>query len=215
MMTEQRKGQAGRAAFITRRQFGGYFIAGLAGQALAATLSGCSTPPQRTPFPELTYGHLPPFRLDVGQIDVMRAYQAPGRAPNVDHLFPQLPADVAVRWANDRLQAAGQGGRAVFTVINAAAVEVPLQRTTGIKGVFTTDQSDRYDLTMAVRLDITHQDGRHGAIDATAARSQTVAEDMTLNQREALWFHLTEETMMALNAELDRLIPQYLGGFLR
>jgi len=186
----------------------------LAGLAAALPLAGCNTPPQRYEFPELTYSHLPPIRLDVAVVDVVDSYRPPMAAPNVEHLFPTPPATAMARWARDRLVAAGTNGGALFTILRADVVEVPLDRTTGIKGVFTTDQTYRYDATLEIRLDAENTSGlRRGSITASAKRSRTVAEDMTLNERERLWFDMTEKLMRDIGAEIEKQIDAYLAAF--
>jgi len=195
---------------VTRRRL----LSGVAAVAAAGTLGGCNTPPQRYEFPELTYTHLPPIRLDVAVVDVVDSYHPPMAEPNVEHLFPVPPARAMERWARDRLVAAGSNGSALFTILRADVVEVPLARTTGIKGVFTTDQSYRYDATMEIRLDAENTSGlRRGTITAQARRSQTVAENVTLNERERLWFEMTELLMRDIGSEIERNIDRYLAAF--
>ena len=194
---------------VTRRAV----LAGFAAAA-AAPLAACNTPPERYQFPELTYSHLPPIKLDVAVVDVVDSYHPPMAEPNVEHLFPVPPAKAMERWARDRLVAVGNNGSALFTILRADVVEVPLERTTGIKGVFTTDQSYRYDATMEIRLDAENTSGlRRGTITAQARRSQSVAEDMSLNERERLWFEMTELLMRDMGTEIEKNIDQYLAAF--
>ena len=194
---------------VTRRAV----LAGFAATA-AGLLVGCESRPQRYEFPELTYAHLPPIRLDVAVVDVIDAYRSPGTAPNVEHLFPSPPATAMARWASDRLEAAGTNGSAVFTILRADVVEVPLERTTGIKGVFTEDQSYRYDGFLEVRLDAENRSGlRRGSVSARTAHSRSVAEDITLNQRERIWFEMTERLMSDIGTELEKQIDRYLSAF--
>jgi hypothetical protein len=176
----------------------------------------CDTPPRREPFPQLTYQHLAPINLDVAQIVIQDAYQPPMTAPHVDQDFPTPPAAAARQWAKDRLKAVGSDGVAKFTILDGSAVDVPLPRTTGISGVLTQDQSDRYDVKLTVRLEVENRMGNHsGAIAASAQRSESVAEDMTLNEREKLWFKMTDELMKQLNAELEKQIGAHLRDFVR
>ncbi|MBL6936164.1 MAG: hypothetical protein ISR48_12220, partial [Alphaproteobacteria bacterium] len=49
---------------------------------------------------------------------------------------------------------------------------------------------------------------------AHAVRTQTVAEDSTLDERERVWFAMTEALMKELNATLEANIPKHLGKFL-
>ncbi len=53
------------------------------------------------------------------------------------------------------------------------------------------------------------------SVNAMANRTHTVAADATLNDRERLWFDMTEGTMKDLNAQLEKNIPVYLRAYLR
>lgn len=182
----------------------------------ALMLAACETPPMRQSYATLTFQDRPPIRLDVAQVEIVQAYKAPGVAPHVDHLFPQRPADVAAAWGRDVLRAVGQRGMATYTVVDASATETPLPRSGGLTQVFRTEQSDRYDLHIEVKLDIGNPLlAKTGQVSATANRSQTVAEDMTLNQREAVWFQMTESAMRELNQKLEAAIREKLTPFVR
>jgi hypothetical protein len=183
--------------------------------ALAA-LAACDTPPMRQSFATLTFQDRPAIRLDVAQVEIVQAYKAPGVAPHVDHLFPQKPVDVAAAWGRDVLQAAGERGMATYTVLDASATETALPRSTGMTQMFKTEQSDRYDLHIEVKLEIGNPLlATTGFVTAAANRSQTVAEDMTMNQREAVWFQMTESAMRELDQKLEAAIRDKLRVFVR
>ena len=176
-------------------------------------LTACNTPPERQSFPDITFQHLAPFRLDVGHVEIVQAYR-PDPANDIADRFPEAPAKVAEQWARDRLQAVGTQGEAIYTITLAKSTDTPLKRSQGMAAVTHKDQSDRYDLAISVNL-MVEKLGKSGALTAQAARSQTVREDATLNQREAVLFNLLDATMKDLNKRLETLIPQYVGGFLR
>jgi hypothetical protein len=181
-----------------------------------ALIAACDTPPMRQTFPTLTFQDRPPIRLDVAQIEIINAYKAPGHAPNVDHVFPQKPEDVAAAWGRDVLQAVGERGMARYTIIDASVMETELPRSTGLTQVFKTEQSDRYDLHIEVKLELGNPLlATTGVATASAKRSQTVAEDMTLNQREAVWFQMTESAMRELDQKLEAAIRDKLRVFVR
>jgi hypothetical protein len=185
------------------------------GLALAAMLAACNTPPDRQTFPDITFEHLAPFRLDVAHVNLVQSYQ-PDPAHDIDTQFPEAPAKVAMQWGQDRLRAAGRDGEATYTVVLAKATDTNLRRSQGFAAVTHKDQSDRYDLAITATLEVTNDGGRKsGSVTARAARSQTVSEDMTLNQREAVLFKLLDATMRDINAQFQKLIPQYLGRFVR
>jgi len=180
---------------------------------LATALAACKTPPDRQTFPDITFQHLQPFRLDVARVEIVDGYQ-PDPGNDIGDEFPEVPAAVARQWAEDRLLAVGQQGQAIYTITLAKATRTPLKRSQGMAAMTHKDQSDRYDLAITVNLEL-HSGGKQGAVTAQAVRSQTVREDMTLNQREGVLFNLLDITMKDVNAQMEKLIPQYLGGFLR
>jgi len=180
---------------------------------LALALASCKTPPHRQQFPEITFQHLQPFRLDVASVRIVDGYQ-PDPGNDIGSQFPESPAAVARQWGEDRLLAVGQQGEAVYTITLAKATQTPLRLSTGITGMTQKEQSDRYDLQITVNLEV-RSGGKAGSVTGQAARSQTVREDMTLNQREAVLFNLLDVTMKDVNAQMQKLIPHYLGGFLR
>ncbi len=181
-----------------------------------ALLAACDTPPERHSFPTLTFQDRPQIRLDVAQVEIYQAYQAPGAAPHVDHLFPQKPADVAAAWGRDVLLAVGERGLATYTILDATATETALPRATGLTQAFKTEQSERYDLHIEVKLELGNPLlNATGIATASASRSQTVAENLTLNQREAVWFQMTESAMRELDQKLEAAIRDKLRVFVR
>jgi hypothetical protein len=186
--------------------------------AALAALAGCTTAPDPVRFPELTYAHLGAIRLAVGRIEIVDAYRPPMAAPNIEHRMPAAPAATLRRWAQDRLAAAapGSAGRARFVIRDAHVTETELPRTQGVRGLFTTDQGQRYDLRVAIALEILDARGTVAAgAAAVATRSRTIAEDATLDARERLWFAMVEEATAAVTAELERRMRENMGRYLR
>jgi hypothetical protein len=181
-----------------------------------AGLAGCALSVERPDFPELTWTHLPPITLDVAEIEIIDATQPTGASPHVEHLFPLPPAKAAERWARDRLRAGGANNRARFTIQRAEVTEVNLRQTGGLSGLFTKDQSERYDADLVVLLEIRSDAGqRLGQVTAELRKSRTVAEDASLNEREAVWFAITDDLMKLLNTEMERTMPQFLGRWIQ
>lgn len=180
----------------------------------AVGLAGCTTPPPSPQFPKLTFGHLPPFRLDVQTLNIVDGFRETNRA-DVASGMPIPPAVAARQWANDRLVPAGDSGTVTFTITQASVIESSLERTTGVRGVVTTDQSERYDGKLAARITITNPARRlNGEVSAEATRSRTVPENLTLNQRDKVWFEMSEALINDLNSELEKAINQFLQPFL-
>lgn len=186
--------------------------------ALAAVvLAACQTPaPQAPQLPQLTFGHLPAYNLDVASIEVENRFQTPLAPPNIDHIMPVAPAAAAERWARDRLRAVGRSGRAVFVIKDGKATETVLPKSPGLGGFFTKEQTGRYDAVIDVELEIRGERGyRDAAVLGRAQRSQTVREDASPNERQRIMYELTEKLMAELNATLDANIRLNLPKYLR
>ena len=185
--------------------------------AVAVALVACQTPDPTPRYADITFSHLAPIKLDVGAIDYSQAYAPPAKNPNVEHLFPLRPSVVARRWADERLEAVGVISRiARVTLLNASVVGAALDTTQGIEGVFTIDQAARYDATVEILIEIINSQGVvEGQASAVAQRSRTAPENITLNDRDQLWFELTEAVMRDLDRELEATIRKYLAKYVR
>ena len=183
---------------------------------LSLAAAACETPVERRAFSEITFGHLPPISLDVAAIDIVVAYQPSLQAANVEHEFPVSPATASERWAAERLQAVGASGRAVVTIVDASVIEVALKKSTGLKGLFTTDQSERYDATVRLTIEAVDLNRQLTArAEAEAKRSRSVGESVTLAEREKIWFALTETLMADFDGAMEEQIRAHLANFLK
>ena len=172
-------------------------------------LAGCQPPPPRPTFADLRFTGEPPIRLDVAATEVRVDYRAPMQAPNVEHLFPVTLSRAAENWAHDRLLAAGRSNRAVFVIRTASATEVALPKSEGIKGAFTTEPTQRYDLRLEASLQILDERGiAVRTANGTAVRSQSLLEGITPNEREQAWYDMTK----ALMADFDQQMTAEIRG---
>ena len=188
-----------------------------AAAALVASLAACETPsPAEIQFPEITFVHLKPIRLDVVEVEFVQQYVAPRAPPNVDHLFPVQLASVAERWTKDRLRPVGISRRARVILLDATVTEAALRKRGGFTGLFWNDQSERYDARVEARIEIVDDDGApESHAQAVAQRSRSVPEDISLGKREQVWFELAEDVMKDLDAEIERTIQRFLATYVR
>lgn len=186
--------------------------------ALAALIAAVPPAPvaaQDPKFAELTYAHLPRLAMDCARVEVVQEFKSSGEKPNVEHLFPVPPAAAVARWAHDRLNPTGRFRLCRVVVKDAGVVEVALPKTGGIKGWFTTDQSERYDATVEAVVEIRTDTGRNAFATARVKRSQTVEDGTSPNKRREIWYAMTEKLMADLDKELERSMRQYLGAYLK
>lgn len=183
---------------------------------LIPVLSACETAPPSATFPELTFRHMKPIRLAVGSVETYNEFRMPFAAPNVEHKMPVAPGPAAERWGQDVLQAAGGTDKLVMVITDASVTETPLKRKKGLEGAFTTDQTERYEARIAVRLEVrTAENKRRAVAEAFATRSTTIPEDASLADRETLWYALTEQLMNDFNTAVRPQVTAHLGEFLR
>jgi hypothetical protein len=183
---------------------------------LVLALAGCNAAPPPERLPELTFGHLPPYELDVSVVTIDDTYRPPPGGGHVESEMPVPPAQAAERWAHDRLRAVGRAGTARFAIREASVVAVPLPKSGGLGGAFTDQQTLRYDAKLSVRLELENMtQGQSGTVTAEASRSQTVSEGAGPAERRRLQFALVEGLMEQLNGELEKNIPLYLRPYLR
>ena len=190
------------------------FIAGLV--AGLAFLGACASPVERAAYPELRFAQLPVLALDVARIDYVDAYNAPAALPNVDHLFPQTPETTARNWAAHRFAAVGSTRSARITLTDAHVTSELLATTAGIEGWFTIEQEEELSARAAVTIEIFDEiGGREGYVKAEARLSRTLPERLTVNERNAIAYEMTEKLIMALDAEVEKVVRAHLAHYLR
>ncbi|MCR9214079.1 MAG: hypothetical protein NXI13_10205 [Proteobacteria bacterium] len=179
-------------------------------------LAGCAKAPPSPTYPEITFQHLNPLRLNVSEIKVINEFTPPLKLPHVEHELP-VKIDQSVRnWVRDRLVAVGTSGSvATVTIKDASAVEKPLPKESGLKGLVTKNQSELYEFHVLVEVKITEISGSSGFVTAEATRTKSVPEGITLNQREKTYYVQVEALMQAFDQEMEKNIRTFLGGYLR
>lgn len=180
------------------------------------TLTACVTGGPQPSYPEITFTHLPPIKLNVAEIIYEPRYQAPVAAPNIGHEFPTPPAKAVERWIADRLTAVGTVGQAKVVIRRATGTETKLQVKKGLTGAFTTDQAWRYDAHVEVFIKAVDPNRKITAQASTAAQqSRTVPEDASLSEREDTWFALTETVMQKFNTAFEAQIRKDLAKLIK
>jgi len=179
-------------------------------------LTGCAVKTTSAPEVSLTFMNRPAIHLNVGKIQVVNRYQMPLKPPLVEHLIPVAPGAVVERWAMDILRAVGSGNTAVLTIHDASVTEISLQQKPGLKALLTLDQAQRYDARLRATLEIRDVNGQQrGQVEVEVTRSQTVPENITLNQRTAVWFQMVEGLLADFAAQMELQVRKDLGTFLR
>ena len=184
---------------------------------LSLTITGaCVGPVQQSKFPDISFAHLPPIGLNVARIEVENLYVMPTTEPHIEHKLPISLAATATNWGRDRLKAAGKSGVVRVIIRRASFIEVPLKRSPGLKGVFTRDQSQRYDAVIDILIELRDASGKiRVTAESVASRSRSVSEDISLAETEKIWFQMIEELMSDLNKSLVRQINKHMRAWIK
>lgn len=183
---------------------------------MTTTLFGCVDAPPNPVYPEITFQHLNPLYLNVGEIKIVDEFTPPLKHPHVEHELP-VSIDQSVRnWVRDRLRTTGNSGAvATITIKDASAVEESLEKDTGLKGLITKDQSELYVFHLLVELKVTEISGSSAFVTAEATRTKSVPEGVSLNEREKTYFTQVEALMRAFDKEMEKNIRTFMGEYLR
>lgn len=184
--------------------------------ACALALAACENKPPVQKLPEISFADKAPFRLDVGQLEIVPEYVSPAKRPNIEHLMPVSPEAATVRWAQDRLRPIGRSGYARVIIRDAKVIEVPLQVDKGFSGMFKDQQAARFDGSLDVAVQIL--DERHlpvADVVARATRTKTVAEGASLNERDRVLYEISESMIRDIDSQMDGLIRTYLNRWVQ
>lgn len=180
-------------------------------------LAACQNAPQAYVPEPFDFSQKPALRINVAEIRIVENYQAPLRAPNVEHTFPVSPASAIRQWVKQRLVATGTSGVMEVVIDDASVKEVKLPKTQGIKGLFTDDQEARYDANLRVTLRAFT--GERAISDATGdvsvSRSRSINEKATVDERARQFHTITREMMTTYDTQAEARLRQYFSKFLR
>jgi len=156
-------------------------------------LAGCSSSPPRVYAP-LRYDYLTPLRLNVASVTVETRFIPGGSADlNAQNPAPLIPT--LTQMAQDRLQAVGSSGRAVFVIKDASLVRFG----DGING------------SIDVELDVYAGGGtRAGFAEARVSRRR--AGD--IDDMQAALYDMTKQLMDAMNIEFEYQVRRSLKDWL-
>jgi hypothetical protein len=181
---------------------------------IASALGGCSTPPPHPQYPDIHFTNESPISLAVGTVVLRDDYTPSSTPPHVEDRFPVPPLHALENWTHDRLQASGGPDQAVVDITDASVTESALPLKTGITGWFTNQQAERYDMTIQVTINIVDPTGFVvRTVTVHAARSQTVAENISPDQRDQTWYDMTKEIMGAFDRQMGSEIRNHFTGF--
>lgn len=175
-------------------------------------IGACAQVPPPPTLPGITFAHLSPFQLAVGELEIESRFTSPMTPPHAEHKVPQSPEQVIRRWAEDRLRVSTGQTFARFIILDATVTEHALETDGTLKAIFTNEQEMRYQAVAEATLEIRGAAGNFlGNATARATRTITVPENATINERDRALFDLIDQLMQNFNTEMDESIRTHLS----
>ena len=174
-----------------------------------ALLPACAAPVD--PLVPIGFAGKPPLVLDVAAIGTENRHRPAEK--DVERLFRQPPAEVVRAWVRDRLRASGSGGTLHVTLRRASVTETPPGPVGGVRALIAPER--RYEAVVDLSVEIADASGVRHRIDVTVRRARTVSDNVSLNEREAIWHGMARALGEALDRTLEAEIRKGLGGWLR
>lgn len=145
-------------------------------------------------YPPLHYSYLTPLRLNVATIEIQQHFVPSNVPPDVSQLDPMQPVQALRNMAEDRLQAFGSSGRAVFVIQNASLT----RSGNTVYGDFDVE----IDIYTAGNVRTAYAEAR-----VSATHTGDAGDSSTL-------YGMTKDMMDRMNVELEYQMRRSLGGWL-
>jgi hypothetical protein len=170
--------------------------------------------PTKMPIPHFT--HKPALSLQVRDISVTEDYEFPSKSPYIEHTLDYPPSEMFTIWLKDRLKADGASSYIQASITDASIQKTELPKTPGIKGLFTNDQTEKYDAKMVVQLRLYNEERTIAIADvnATSTRSITIAENASVVERDTAYYNLSKALVNDIGNELEKQIRRVFAAYI-
>lgn len=158
---------------------------------LPLLLAACEGTPRS--YPPLRYDYLTPLPLNVAAIRIDQRFVPSGIDPDVSGIDPMPPVQALRNMGEDRLQALGSGGQAVFVIRDASLVR----------------HGDTIQGNFAVEIDIDTSAGVR-----TAYAEARVSQTTTIDDLPATLYDMTKAMMERMNVEFEYQVRHSLSAWL-
>lgn len=177
-------------------------------------LSACVQTPPTPTYPDITFNHLNKIPLDIAAITSTLSHADRFDGGHIEALTPISLGAMAANWANQRVEAAGESGIFTFDVRRASIIQTDLETQKGVVGFFTVEQGTHYQADLEIIMEaIDENSGRKAVANSTITQSLTVAENLSLTERNKEIYSLIEATLTAMDQQLSNDISLYFQRF--
>ena len=174
---------------------------------LALFVLGCSETRESVTPPALAFTSRPPLLL---RVDEVRIQDARGASAGVPEAAVPVPPEQAVRdMLQYRLRAAGGVGAVQATILEASAVESPLEQAGGLRGYVVEEPVAELLGRLKVRLERLDEGGEPvGSLSTAVTRTAAIPESANYARRQEIAFELVQDLVNDLDIGLVSNLQQ-------
>lgn len=165
------------------------------------------------PLPALTFAHLEPVKLSVGEVEIESLYDRKKKDPfDLAGFFPTPPDEAVLRYFQSRFKPAGDNGLVKLVIEDASVKHSYIEADNIIMKWGRVGGMDRYDLALDLVLYIDEGPGE-GRLTKRIdiERYVTVPESFSVSQREERQLQFTEQLIKDIDALLMTELRPYMS----
>ena len=183
---------------------------------VSGLLYACANQAPIEQFPDITFSHLKPFKINTAKVVVENQFHPPIKAPHIEHTLRMPPKIAMVSWLKDRFQPIGSSGILSLIIKDATVTEEPLSIDKSLKGRLTKQQSVIYKMIVSASLQVKDKNGKIMATaSASTERSVTAREDISLNDRDRLLLEMAGDLIRDFNNSIEPNIYSHFKPWLK
>lgn len=170
--------------------------------AAVVALAACSSDEPETIAFSAPAASSSDYQVRAAQLEVLDGYEAPGRAPNIDHQMALVPENALVAWAKRRFKPTGNAGIMRVIILDASVTRRDLLGPDAGSSWFRDRAAEEFNGRAEVRLEYVHPDGRtKDWASAIATARRTINESAEPDERQAEIDSLVRELLRSLDRE--------------
>ena len=165
----------------------------------------------RSPQGDINFTHYQSIAMDVSNIDIIDEYKSPMRAPNVEHLLAVSPSDAMHIWVKDRIRSVGSDRTLQVIIKDGSVVSSPVPAAEDAESHYR-----KYDARLEVEMRVYGSNSAlsEASITVVATQSNSIAEEVSLAERKAIFRRMIYDLMDSANAELEKQMFKYFTRYI-
>lgn len=187
-----------------------HILASLMVLGFVSFLAACtSSAPEGKPMPELTFQHVKPLPVKAASLDIENNYDPATDPRDVSSSFP-TPPDIALRrYAENRIQPAGEQGTLKFVIEDVHIYHSLVQPGGKLTTWMGMNRKDLYEVDMKIRMFMVDSEGKEGTHSVlNMRRSIAIPHGYSVSEKEHEKFKFLEMLMDDVDSAVTKTLAE-------